>query len=453
MNLKRLCLEQDAWQKFTWHDLFRMSQIGDISEMDGSADWDDDNFAYERRMTKLPNYGITDKSVDVYIKKQLYDCMSLGPIDGSWDRGFNLVGTSGNLVLNPWYAMCLMDANNGLEVPTTTVGGGITDVEVRWILSELPRAVLGAPGVIANYPAHGSQLLADPVKFSEYQFSEFPKILAAFGYQGEMNFTTKPADAIIRIGRMAYEASITALRLAAGAAPTAAQILNANQAKERFEGYARGVDFPDLATGDRYNTYLNDANCVGSMRGHPDYRHRSYHVARDNFDRYLKLYLSGKADMLNADARKFFDNFNWQRFGAGIAAVDRVTVFAQLLARIYQVDRPPYSYYNELDGGKIECGAVVGVAATYDQRRLAITNLLQDVEKKRHELVVVRPNIEHNMLGIIMGRGGLEELGATFWGQTELSCYDDSMHGEFCLGSCHACWNHAEIVRAQASGV
>jgi hypothetical protein len=23
----------------------------------------------------------------------------------------------------------------------------------------------------------------------------------------------------------------------------------------------------------------------------------------------------------------------------------------------------------------------------------------------------------------------LEELGATFWGQTELSCYDDSMHG------------------------
>ena len=49
----------------------------------------------------------------------------------------------------------------------------------------------------------------------------------------------------------------------------------------------------------------------------------------------------------------------------------------------------------------------------------------------RYELVVVRPNIEHNMLGIIMGRGGLDELGATFWGQTELSCYDDSMHGEF----------------------
>jgi hypothetical protein len=26
-------------------------------------------------------------------------------------------------------------------------------------------------------------------------------------------------------------------------------------------------------------------------------------------------------------------------------------------------------------------------------------------------------------------RGGANELGATFWGQTELSCYDDSMHG------------------------
>ena len=45
------------------------------------------------------------------------------------------------------------------------------------------------------------------------------------------------------------------------------------------------------------------------------------------------------------------------------------------------------------------------------------------------EYVIVRPVIEHNMLGIIMGRGGDNELGNTFWGQTELSCYDDSFHG------------------------
>ncbi len=44
------------------------------------------------------------------------------------------------------------------------------------------------------------------------------------------------------------------------------------------------------------------------------------------------------------------------------------------------------------------------------------------------EVVIVRPNIEHYMLGIILGQGG-ESLGSTFWGQTELSCYDDSMHG------------------------
>ena len=44
------------------------------------------------------------------------------------------------------------------------------------------------------------------------------------------------------------------------------------------------------------------------------------------------------------------------------------------------------------------------------------------------EIVVVRPNIEHNMLGVIMGLGG-SELGHTLWGQTELSVYDDSMHG------------------------
>jgi len=44
------------------------------------------------------------------------------------------------------------------------------------------------------------------------------------------------------------------------------------------------------------------------------------------------------------------------------------------------------------------------------------------------ELVIIRPNIEHHMLGIIMGQGG-DNLGNTLWGQTELSCYDDSMHG------------------------
>ena len=46
-----------------------------------------------------------------------------------------------------------------------------------------------------------------------------------------------------------------------------------------------------------------------------------------------------------------------------------------------------------------------------------------------YEYVLIRPCIEHNMLGVIMGRGGSEELGATLWGQTELSCYDDSFHG------------------------
>ena len=44
------------------------------------------------------------------------------------------------------------------------------------------------------------------------------------------------------------------------------------------------------------------------------------------------------------------------------------------------------------------------------------------------EIVIVRPNIEHNMLGVIMGLGG-DSLGNTLWGQTELSVYDDSMHG------------------------
>jgi hypothetical protein len=41
-------------------------------------------------------------------------------------------------------------------------------------------------------------------------------------------------------------------------------------------------------------------------------------------------------------------------------------------------------------------------------------------------VLLLRPNIEHWMLGIIMGKGGsIDDLGATLWGQTELSCFDD----------------------------
>jgi hypothetical protein len=62
----------------------------------------------------------------------------------------------------------------------------------------------------------------------------------------------------------------------------------------------------------------------------------------------------------------------------------------------------------------------VGTAAAAE---MEISRATEDIE-----VVIVRPNIEHHMLGIILGQGG-ESLGSTFWGQTELSCYDDSMHG------------------------
>ena len=43
------------------------------------------------------------------------------------------------------------------------------------------------------------------------------------------------------------------------------------------------------------------------------------------------------------------------------------------------------------------------------------------------------------MLGVIVGRGGTGELGATLWDQTELSYYDDAMHGKWGMNyKCHA---------------
>ena len=57
---------------------------------------------------------------------------------------------------------------------------------------------------------------------------------------------------------------------------------------------------------------------------------------------------------------------------------------------------------------------------------------------EERDFIVVRPCIEHQMLGVVMGRGGKDELGCTFWGQTELSVYDDSMHGP-CLAKLPVC--------------
>ena len=45
--------------------------------------------------------------------------------------------------------------------------------------------------------------------------------------------------------------------------------------------------------------------------------------------------------------------------------------------------------------------------------------------------LLIRPCIEHYMLAAIIGRGGLQHLGATLWGQTELSVFDDGQHGKF----------------------
>ena len=71
----------------------------------------------------------------------------------------------------------------------------------------------------------------------------------------------------------------------------------------------------------------------------------------------------------------------------------------------------------------------MGVIETLIRQMLGGSNHTKEIPDAKWELVIVRPNIEHSMLGVIMGRGGVDDLGATLWGQTELSVYDDSKHG------------------------
>jgi hypothetical protein len=414
---------KDAWQKFSWHDQRRMALIGDVNEMeDNDADWDDVDSHLKERATRLPNYGYNGGPVDVMLGRLLFLRMTAGEIEGGIMEaaGVQLHQLNGgNLVLNPWYALHGWDANNGRAVPTDA---GVADMHLR------------AP-YAAGHPSNGTRLGAAPLR-SEYRFQGFYEFMQAFGYRGRSKFTDKPVTAIAVI-----EAAAVAAAVAAGT----------------YQAYADGSNpIPSAATEANYTGYLNDRACDGSLRGHPEYAHRSYEDARETFHRFFMLYISGRAQMLPAKAKEFFDNFNWQGFGAADDNA-RASVFRSLIRRIYNFER-------------VTATVVPGTGTTGINAANLNNFLVENVKavpKSRPELVVVRPNIEHNMLGIIMvraktsiwvhdrlhvgyitcmsvfqkkkqGRGGLEELGATFWGQTELSCYDDSMHGMYVFSSCFA---------------
>ena len=105
------------------------------------------------------------------------------------------------------------------------------------------------------------------------------------------------------------------------------------------------------------------------------------------------------------------------------------------LSEVYRVPRGVWPAFAQYCSERLEY--------PYDQIGIGLCQFALPIEDRAHglqpssrmadltediEVVIVRPNIEHYMLGIILGQGG-ESLGSTFWGQTELSCYDDSMHG------------------------
>ena len=382
---------KDAWQKFTWHELYRMSLIGKIRDDvdDGDIDdFDDDDQYHESRTTKLPSYQCPDP-VDFSIKRRLLDLMTVGDYIREADQTCRL-DVTGNMVLNPWYALFRVDVLDGRQVPVYNNA-----------LDGLRRQPYRDPGGPNAYPAPGTDLV-DRAAQSEFMFRRFPEYLKAFGYQGNMDFANKSEAAIA-----ALQAQFAAL--APAIALTREQLTGAAPIDPAQEG--------------PLTAFLNARAENDCLRGHPDYSHISYRTARRNFDMYLRMYLFGRADYIPPKAREFFDQFNWQRFGVD-APADRLDVAVQLLFRVYDFRRPPA--LGQGGYGQVQPIPAVGPFPP---------GLIVDVKKEQVELVIVRPNIEHNMLGIIMGKGGIDELGATFWGQTELSCYDDSMHGEFSVSN------------------
>jgi len=122
------------------------------------------------------------------------------------------------------------------------------------------------------------------------------------------------------------------------------------------------------------------------------------------------------------------DRHNLLMLFSGYRNEDRDVLLAG--SRVDDLGRGEFHYLpsNRLEGVTINMNNLTG-EDPYPPKVLTNTKTKELASRVEDvEIVIIRPNIEHNMLGIIMGLGG-NELGNTLWGQTELSVYDDSMHG------------------------
>lgn len=81
-----------------------------------------------------------------------------------------------------------------------------------------------------------------------------------------------------------------------------------------------------------------------------------------------------------------------------------------------------YSFYNETKDAwdKFDWETLYNKSIIGHRQNNEGKLIMPESNDDKWELIILRPNIEHNMLGIIMGRGGLEDLGGTLWGQTEV---------------------------------
>lgn len=139
------------------------------------------------------------------------------------------------------------------------------------------------------------------------------------------------------------------------------------------------------------------------------------------------LRLPAKMRDVEGSARNFFCMIAWRMFAdqeKPLGAVYDITTGAWD-SNIDSFLFPPLDYsYSNFGQGVMNYSDPSSLAPQgTNLQELQASNNTKDIE-----VVIVRPNIEHYMMGIILGQGG-ESLGSTFWGQTELSCYDDSMHG------------------------
>lgn len=301
---------KDSWHRFTWKDLFRMSECSRTGEL-GGEDYDDENVEVDYITPKLPDRTGADAAI----------AGTLGVAYGAAAAPNDIVAlpapapadnTHPNRV-GVLFWRAAWDAMEG-----NTLRGGANVAAPAFDHFDILSCILRGHNNIAGFAIGANELRIAPP--------------AGSGLGG------------------AFAENIAEYTTPTSIRQTWGVVLPANAANP----------LPRVGSEDIYNNFASD----------------------------FQAYITGKRRYLSPQKIRLFALLN----------LYTETTTSQIISLLFDWTRQNLTTGDTLEARE---GGIPVIAA----------KLLKVIPIAQWEIVIVRPNIEHNMLGIVMGRGGVEELG------------------------------------------